>query len=197
MLVPFNVPGGIAMFRKLFVPVLAAAALAGCVTTPGYYSGGNGGYYSAQPSVRYYGGANYGYGDYGYGGYGSPYSYYGGYSQYPYYYRRPIVIRPPHGHRPGDGHNHGGGHGNGHGNGNGHGGPDRPRPPWRDWNGRGGRDDDDRRHVERPRPVVPSAQPRQIVERPQSQPRYERPAIRERSEGRRPQTSGRDRRHEP
>jgi hypothetical protein len=117
------------MIRKLLLPALAAALLAGCVT--GYdYRGGSGDYYYGQPSIDYqddgyyspygYGGYGYpggwsgmigygmgyggGYGPYGYGGY--PYGYPYGYG-YPYNPRPPvIVVRPdprpgthPHPHR--------------------------------------------------------------------------------------------------
>ena len=80
------------MIRKLILPALAAALLAGCAT--GYqYRGGSGDYYYGSPSTEYryygspYGGyyGGYGYGGYGYGGYGYPYG--GGYGYYstPYY----------------------------------------------------------------------------------------------------------------
>lgn len=143
------------MIRKLLLPALAGALLAGCMTSGYQYRGGSGDYYYGQPSTqyRYYGAP---YGSYGYGypggwsgsiGYGYPYGYYGyggyGYGGYPYYppypYRPPVVIV-----RPGPG---GGGHG-GHDHGNDNGGNDpgdnggsdtppvqpvdRPRPPWRD-----------------------------------------------------------------
>jgi hypothetical protein len=128
------------MIRKLlFLPVAAAALLAGCATY-GYRTGGTGDYYYGRPSADagYYG--SYGsYGSYGYGypgyssyygyGYGAPY--WGGSVGYYRYYG-------PSRHWRGDGHDHGGGHGGGgHGGHDGHGGgsdhtPDRPRPPWRD-----------------------------------------------------------------
>lgn len=134
------------MFRKLLLPALAIATLAGCAT--GYsYRDGSGDYYYGRPSVEYrhYGGIGYGgYGGYGYGGfgifggsysldvfgrplYGYPYGYYGRPTfGYPYWH----APRPPH--RPGQGH---GGH-----DGGGHHGPPpahgdyRPgrKPPWRD-----------------------------------------------------------------
>lgn len=107
------------MFRKLLIPLAAAATLAGCVTTApyGYRTEGRGDYYYGRPSVDYrYHGASpyYGYPYYGYpyrGGfsmyYGYPYSRYPHYS-YPYYgypYYRPVP-RP----QPGGGHGHDGGH---------------------------------------------------------------------------------------
>lgn len=99
------------MIRRLSIAVLAAAALAGCVTD-GYYHGGSGDYYYGRPSVDYYyDGYGYGYpgGGYGYGGYydyrygyGYPYhGWYGGYWDYPYYYP-PYRPRPPHHPRPDD-----------------------------------------------------------------------------------------------
>jgi predicted small secreted protein len=108
---------------RLALLALAAAALAGCVTAPGYgYRGGQGDYYYGQPSVdyRYRGGYgpydhSYGY-PYGYGRsgwsfgmyYGHPYYRYGhpwygaryghpwyGWPYYGYpYYRPPVVVRP-------------------------------------------------------------------------------------------------------
>jgi hypothetical protein len=125
-------------FLRLALPALAAAAVAGCVTAPGYgYRGGQGDYYYGQPSVEYryrggYGPYHHGYGyPYGYGRsgwsfgihYGHPYYRYGyGYGGrygypwygwpwygYPYHHRPPVVVRP----RPdGDG--------------------NREAPPWRD-----------------------------------------------------------------
>ena len=66
------------MLRKLLLPILATAALAGCAT--GYqYRGGQGDYYYGQPQVEYrhsgptgfYGDIGFGYGSgYGYGGTG-------------------------------------------------------------------------------------------------------------------------------
>jgi predicted small secreted protein len=123
---------------RLALPALAAVALAGCVTAPGYgYRAGQGDYYYGQPSVEYryrggYGPYHHGYGyPYGYGRsgwsfgihYGHPYYRYGyGYGGryaypwygwpwygYPYHHRPPVVVRP----RPdGDG--------------------NREAPPWRD-----------------------------------------------------------------
>lgn len=105
---------------RLALLALAAAAVAGCVTTPGYgYRGGQGDYYYGQPSVDYryrggYGPYHHGYGyPYGYGRsgwsfgvyYGHPYYRYGYGARYgfpwygwPYYghpyYRPPVVVRP-------------------------------------------------------------------------------------------------------
>lgn len=65
------------MLRKLLLPALAAAALAGCAT--GYqYRGGQGDYYYGQPQVEYrhsgssgfYGDVGFGYGSGGFGGFG-------------------------------------------------------------------------------------------------------------------------------
>ena len=103
------------MIRKLVLPVLAAALLAGCVTPYAYRGGVQGDYYYGQPSTDYryygpYGGyAPYGYGGYGYGAYGYPgyygYPYYGyghrGFYTYPYYrphqHRRPPTYWRPDG----------------------------------------------------------------------------------------------------
>ena len=94
------------MIRRLSIVVLAAAALAGCVTDGYNYRGGSGDYYYGRPSVDYYYDDYYGgygypawYGGYGYGhgyyGYGYPYyGWYGGYWDYPYYYRPPYRPRP-------------------------------------------------------------------------------------------------------
>ena len=101
------------MIRKLVLPALAAALLAGCVTDYGAYGGGVYGGYYGNPSIefRYDSGYlryPYGYGGYGtygypYRYYGAPYGYggYGGYYSYPFY--RPYYpnYRPYHGHRPG------------------------------------------------------------------------------------------------
>jgi hypothetical protein len=128
------------MIRKLILPALAAALLAGCVTDYAY-RGGSGDYYYGQPGSQYdyygpYGGYYDGYG--GYGGYGYPSYGWGGsfgfgYSTYPYFYGYPYY-----GHRRGHGH-HGGGHhgGHDHDGDHHHGGDDspqqqRPLPPWRD-----------------------------------------------------------------
>lgn len=138
------------MIRKLLLPALATALLAGCMTSGYQYRGGSGDYYYGQPSTqyRYYGAP---YGSYGYGypggwsgsfgyGYGYPYGYYGygGYGGYPYYppypYRPPVVIVRP----GGGGHDHGNNNGgNDPGDSGGNDTPpvqpvDRPRPPWRD-----------------------------------------------------------------
>lgn len=111
------------MIRKLILPALAAALLAGCAT--GYqYRGGSGDYYYGSPGVEYrvYGGYGYPYG-YGYGGYGYGYPYYGGgYYYYPWY--------RGHGHHHG-GHHHGG-HDGDNGGDDGDAPPERPTPPWRD-----------------------------------------------------------------
>jgi len=174
------------MLRKILLPALAIATLAGCAT--GYsYRGGNGDYYYGQPSVeyRYYGGYGYG-GSIGYGFgqgyyldvfgrpvYGYPYGYYGGrYPSYPYGHGpRP---RPPHG--PGhDGHD--GGHDGSPGQG-GH----RPgnRPPWRDI-GRM-RDRDDHEQDRSRRFGQPDVQPR--MQQPGPRVRPSAPVVRERSESR-------------
>lgn len=95
------------MIRKLFLPALAAALLAGCISHGYDYQGGGRDYYYGQPSAEYsyYGsGSGYGYGgpygSIGYGypggwqggvGYGSPYGY-SRYSRYGYprgYYGSP------------------------------------------------------------------------------------------------------------
>ena len=173
------------MLRKILLPALAIATLAGCAT--GYsYRGGSGDYYYGQPSVeyRYYGGYGYGgIGNYGYGQgyyldsfgrpvYGYPYGYYGGrYPSYPY----------GHGPRPSSGHGHDGDH---HGD---HDGPPpqddhRPgnRPPWRDIGRLRDRDDDGQ---DRPRRLgQPEASPEMQRLAPRAQPSA--PAMRERSESR-------------
>lgn len=136
------------MLRKILLPALAAAALAGCATDYAYRGGNGGDYYYGQPRVEYrydmpYGGygayGNYGpryfYDRYGRLVYGNPYAYYG-YGAYGYgapYYGYPYGNRP----RP----PHGGGHGHGNGGNNGHqpppqeqANPDR-KPPWRDFGG--------------------------------------------------------------
>jgi hypothetical protein len=105
---------------RLALLALATAAVAGCVTSPGYgYRAGQGDYYYGQPSVEYryrggYGPYHGGYGyPYGYGrsgwsfgiSYGHPYYRYGyggryafpwyGWPYYGYpYYRPPVVVRP-------------------------------------------------------------------------------------------------------
>ena len=126
------------MLRKLLLPLLATAALAGCAT--GYqYRGGQGDYYYGQPQVEYrhsgpggfYGdiGLGYGAGNFGYG-FGASY-FYDSYGRllygYPNRYRNPYYgrggyypPRRPHGHD--DGNNHAPNADNRQ---------DRP-PPWRD-----------------------------------------------------------------
>lgn len=125
------------MTRKLLLPVLAAALLAGCATYGYDYRGGTSGdYYYGQPGSDYgYYGYPYPpdyYRGYGYPGYGAPY--WGGSIGYYGYYG-------PSWH---GGHHHGGhdGHGGSHDGGDddhqapppgqGQQQPDRPRPPWRD-----------------------------------------------------------------
>lgn len=94
------------MFRKLVLPLAAAALLAGCVTSApyGYRGGGQGDYYYGSPSVEYrhhgvypgYGHPYYGPyrpGFYGRFGYGYPYGYYGR----PYYYGHPYYGNPYYG----------------------------------------------------------------------------------------------------
>lgn len=153
------------MVRKLLLPALAGALLAGCMTSGYQYRGGNGDYYYGQPSTqyRYYGapygsygypggwGGSIGYGYYshGYYPYGySPYGYYGYGGGYPYYrypYRPPVVIvQPGPGGGSGDVDNNGAGN-NGAGNNGTDTGTDsihndRPRPPWRDLRNLDGRD---------------------------------------------------------
>ena len=129
------------MIRKLILPALAIALLAGCSAYQ-YRGGASGDYYYGQPSGDYnvYGG--YGSSPYGWGGGGYGYSPYGnaGYyapGYYPPTYYPPVYYpryphypqRPPHkpGPKPGD--NNGG---NVPGPGQV---PDRPRPPWRDLGG--------------------------------------------------------------
>lgn len=152
------------MLRKLLLPMLATAMLAGCATDY-RYRGGNGDYYYGQPRVEYrnmgpggfYGGigigsgiGGYGYGSYGGFGFGQAYYYdrYGrlihgypnGYFGSPYYggngWYRP---RPNHGH---------GDHNDHDGDTNGADRNDR-RPPWRDLRGLQTRDPDE--NVERDR----------------------------------------------
>lgn len=142
------------MLRKLLLPILATAALAGCATDYNY-RGGNGDYYYGQPRVEYqYQGIGGYYGDFGYG-YGGNYYYDrfgrliyvapGGYYGSPYYggngwYR-------PHTHR-------------GHGDRDDHDtdnsvGDQQNRPaPWRDLGGLRDRDENaDRRPGDRQRPM--------------------------------------------
>lgn len=132
------------MIRKLILPALAAALLAGCASYQ-YRGGAGGDYYYGQPSTdyRYYG--NYGYpayGTYGTYGWGGSIGYSSGY--YPYGYSRygypRYPQRPPHHHprpsqgsgegpRPGPGDNSGYDPDQGQQQGQ-H--PDRARAPWRD-----------------------------------------------------------------
>ena len=180
------------MLRKILLPALAIATLAGCAT--GYsYRGGNGDYYYGQPSVdyRYHGGYGYG-GSIGYGFgqgyyldvfgrpvYGYPYGYYGGrYPSYPYGHGHGPRPRPPHG--------HGGGHHGDHDHGD-HDGPpthggQRPgnKPPWRDI-GRIHERGDDAPSRSR-RLGQPDARP--MMQRPASPSRTSAPVMRERSESR-------------
>ena len=100
------------MIRKLVLPALAAALLAGCVTDYGAYGGGVYGGYYGNPSVEFRYDSGYlmypsGYGGYGtycypYRYYGAPYGYggYGGYYGYPYYRPSYPYYRPYQGHRP-------------------------------------------------------------------------------------------------
>ncbi len=159
------------MIRKLVLPALAAALLAGCVSDYAYRGGDRGDYYYGRPSVEYrydggYGGYapyGYGYGNYGYGTYGYPYRYYGApygfggfggyyspYYNYPYYrphYRRPPLTHPrPDGNPPPQ-----------------HRRDDDRRPPWRNF-------DELRRRppadgggaaVQQPVPARPVAEPRE------------------------------------
>lgn len=178
------------MLRKLLLPILAAAALAGCAT--GYnYRGGNGDYYYGQPRVDYrYEGAGGYYGNFGYGFGGNyyydrfgrlVYGFPGGYYGSPYYggngWYRPRP-RPGHGNQndhDGDGdHNERGNH-------------DRP-PPWRDLGGLKQRDDGrdgngDRNREDRQRPMRP-ARPMISSDAPIRPQRTESsaPVIRQRSE---------------
>ncbi|MDI1252312.1 hypothetical protein [Thermomonas sp.] len=188
------------MLRKLLLPMLATAVLAGCATDYNYRNG-NGDYYYGQPRVEYrnvgtngyYGSFGLGYGS---GGYGFESSYYydpfgrlvygypGGYYGSPYYggngWYRP---RPHRGHGDRDDHD---GDDNDGGNGN-H--SDRP-PPWRDLGRLQQRDEDqsgyrnrDDNGDYRQRPI---RRPRQesLLEAPprQQRPAPSAPVIRERSE---------------
>lgn len=136
------------MIRKLLLPALAAAMLAGCASYQ-YRGGAGGDYYYGQPTTEYrYYGSPYGY----YGGYGYPYGGsigYGYYRSYPGWYGYP---------------RHSGGHSNGHhgprpggdGDGDQDSNPqddqqaDQPRPPWRDL---GRLDPSQRAHVQAKRPM--------------------------------------------
>lgn len=184
------------MLRKLLLPMLATAVLAGCATDYSYRNG-NGDYYYGQPRVEYrqlgpsgfYGGygLEFGYGRYGGSGYGPAYfydrygrlvyGYPGGYYGSPYYggngWYRP---RPNHGH--GEPNDHGGDANNPNRN-------DRP-PPWRDLGGLQQRDENKggfRNRDDRQRPMRrPSA-----TSNPDASTRPQRssapaPVIRQRSE---------------
>lgn len=166
------------MMRKLLLPLLATAALAGCAT--GYnYRGGNGDYYYGQPRVEYpYGGMGGYYGSFGpgFGGtyyydrygrlvYGYSGGYYpGGYYGSPYYGGGWYRPRPHQGH---GNHDH-------DGDDNDHGDHDRP-PPWRDLGGLKQRDESGDR--QRPRPVRSMTSSDAPVRQ-----RAEAPVIRQRSE---------------
>lgn len=139
------------MIRKLLLPAIAVATLAGCVTQPGYRDVGYGHSRVEYRRIDPYGAYGYPpvYGYYGY--YGSPY--YG----YPYgVYRPPHPPRPPHGSGH-DGH-HGGDHDGDHHDGDhpGHAQPPDPRdgddrrPPWRNPRGMVERPRSDDRDVRQP-----------------------------------------------
>ncbi len=180
------------MLRKLLLPMLATAALAGCATDY-QYRGGNGDYYYGQPRVEYrhlgpsgyYGGIGFGtgtgFGGVGYGAtyfydrygrlvYGYPRSYYGS----PYYggngWYRP---RPPHDHGDRDDHDD----------------PNETRserpPPWRDLGGLQQRDADENGYRNEEDRQRPTRRPRQAsgpeTMRPQAS-GATAPASRERSE---------------
>lgn len=187
------------MLRKLLVPMLATAMLAGCATDYNY-RGGNGDYYYGQPRVEYryqgsggyydgsyggyYGGVGLGYGLGGYG-YGATYFYdpfgrlvYGYPSRYGY---GNVGYRP----RPQRDH-HDGGPGDGDDDRDSDNRHDR-RPPWRNFGGlqpgdgnNVNREDDDRRsRVRRQQPLsnsnpAPRTQQRSTPMAP--------PIIRERSQ---------------
>lgn len=179
------------MLRKLLLPILATAALAGCATDYNY-RGGNGDYYYGQPRVEYrYQDLGGYYGSFGLGyGYGSNYyydrfgrlvwGYPGGYYGSPYYggnnWHRP---RPHRGHGDRDDHDdHDGNGSNGDHN-------DRP-PPWRnlgglqqrDQNENGYRNREDRQRPMRPvRPMTSSDAP---IRPQRAEPRA--PIVRQRSE---------------
>ncbi|MEO5565721.1 MAG: hypothetical protein ABIR05_03560 [Luteimonas sp.] len=156
------------MIRKLILPALAAALLAGC-TSYQYRGGASGDYYYGQPSSGYnvyggygsspYGGGGYGYSQYGNSGYYSPGYYPPTYyppayyprtyyppTYYPpaYYPRYPrYPQRPPNNQGPRPNPNPGprptpGDNNGGNVPGNGQP-PDRPLPPWRDLGGMGER----------------------------------------------------------
>ena len=174
------------MLRKLLLPILATAALAGCAT--GYnYRGGNGDYYYGQPSVDYryqgmggYGSFGLGYGfdaDFYYDSFGRRiYGYPGGLFGSPYYggngWYRP---RPHRGH--GDHDDDDDGHGSNHGNRD-H--EDRP-PPWRNLGGLQQRDDNgDRDREDRQRPMRPMRSSDVPIRPQRAEPSA--PVIRQRSE---------------
>lgn len=174
------------MLRKLLLPMLATAALAGCATDY-QYRNGNGDYYYGQPRVEYrnvgpggyYGGFGLGYGS---GGFGATYYYDrfgrlvygvpGGYYGLPYYGGNGWYGQRPHrGHGDRDDHDGDDHGGNGDGNGN-H--SDRP-PPWRDLGGLQQRDEnenDSRNRDDRQRPI---RRPR-LESFPEAPPRQQRPA---------------------
>ncbi len=139
------------MIRKLILPALAAAMLAGCATYQ-YRGGAGGDYYYDQPATEYrYYGSPYGY----YGGYGYGYPYggsigYGYYRSYPGWYGYPRHSgghsHGHHGPRPGGDGDHDDDQGGNPQNQQ----PDQPRPPWRDL---GRLDPSQRAHVEAKRPV--------------------------------------------
>lgn len=177
------------MFRKLLLPMLATAALAGCATDYGYRNG-NGDYYYGQPRVEY----NYPNGyfgeiglGYGYGGFGASYYYDrfgrlvygipGGYYNSPYYggngWYRP---RPHKGHGDRDHHD------DDHRANN----TDERPPPWRDLGGLQQRDqnesgdpnrDNRERPMRRPRPASSQDAPMRPQRSAESA-----PVIRERGE---------------
>ncbi len=146
------------MFRKLILPMLATAMLAGCATDYNY-RGGNGDYYYGQPRVEYryqgfggfndgyYGGVGFGYGSasFGYGprAYYDPFGrlVYGYPGRYGYgngwYQQRPRTHRE-HDRRDHDGRDQDGHDGHTRDDGNRH---DR-RPPWRNLGGLQGGDVD-------------------------------------------------------
>lgn len=91
------------MFRKLVLPLAAAALLAGCVTSApyGYRDGRDGDYYYGRPSTEY---RYHGYPGYGYDPYYGPYrpGFYGSFRfGHPWgygYYGRPYYGHPYYGH---------------------------------------------------------------------------------------------------
>lgn len=194
--------GGRTMLRKLFVPMLATAMLAGCATDYNY-RGGSGDYYYGQPRVeyRYQGSGGY-YGGYYGGAYGSPYRGFGlgyglggyGYGATYFYdpfgrlvYGYPSRYRYGHdGYRSRPHHDHDRGPRDDVGDRDGDNREDR-RPPWRNFGGLqpGGennvnRQDDDRRpRMDRRQPVstsmpAPRVQQQSIMR--------EAPVMRERSQ---------------